>query len=233
MKQLEVCCADINSVYAAIDGGASRIELCTGLSEGGTTPSPAMIEAAVDSGIPVHVLIRPRSGDFVYNDAEKKIILADIRHARRIGVRAVVIGALTSSGDIDECFLSECLKEADGIRVTFHRAFDCCKNPFKAIDTLIKYGVDYILTSGLAESASMGAAMLQQLNVYAGNKIKIIAAAGISSKNIVHIASVTGCDEFHASARARHNNQSIGLFPDFIPTDATEVAAIMKQLQSL
>lgn len=233
MKQLEVCCADINSVYAAIEGGADRIELCTGLSEGGTTPSSALIKAAVDSGIPVHVLIRPRSGDFVYNDAEKKIILNDIRHARRIGVRAVVIGALTSDGDVDENFLAECIRAADGIKVTFHRAFDCCKNPFGAIDTLIKYGVDYILTSGMAESACAGADMLRQMNIYAGNKIKIIAAAGINSKNVAHIASVTGCDEFHASARIGHNNQPTGLFPDFIPTDAAEVAAIIKQLQTL
>lgn len=229
MKNLEICCADYNSVLAAIEGGAQRVELCTGLNEGGMTPSAGLIEAAVATGIRVHVLIRPRGGDFVYSDAEKRIMLSDIRIAKRCGVSGVVVGALNEDGAIDREFLDRCLDEAGGMSVTFHRAFDCCINPIETLDMLIDAGVDYLLTSGHAPDAMDGAPLLRNLMARASGRIKIIAAAGINSSNIERLADETGCMEFHASARRITDGGDDSLFPGFYASDAGEI----KQLRTI
>lgn len=223
MRNLEICCADYNSVLAAIEGGAQRVELCSGLNEGGMTPSAGLIEAAVATGIRVHVLIRPRGGNFVYSDAEKRIMLADIKMAKHCGVAGVVVGALDEEGDIDRVFLDRCIQEAGGMSVTFHRAFDCCRNPIETLDGLIDAGVDYLLTSGHAPNAMDGAPLLRNLMERASGGIKIIAAAGINSSNIGRLADETGCMEFHASARRINTDGNDGLFSGFHASDAGEI----------
>ena len=223
MRNLEICCADYNSVLAAIEGGAQRVELCSGLNEGGMTPSAGLIEAAVATGIRVHVLIRPRGGDFVYSDAEKRIMLSDIRIAKRCGVSGVVVGALDEDGAIDRVFLDRCIEEAGGMSVTFHRAFDCCCNPIETLDGLIYAGVDYLLTSGHAPNAMDGAPLLSNLMTRASGRIKIIAAAGINSSNIERLADETGCMEFHASARRINTGGNDSLFSGFYASDAGEI----------
>ena len=151
---LEVCCGDIQSIYAAKTGGAHRIELCSALSEGGVTPSAGLIREAVSSGIPaVHILIRPRGGDFLYSEDEIRLMETDIRCAVSSGVDGVVIGALTSDGDIDMTTCRRLIETAGDCSVTFHRAFDLCRNPQKALEDIISLGCDRILTSGLARSA--------------------------------------------------------------------------------
>lgn len=200
---LEICCGDIESVIAAAKGGADRVELCSALSEGGLTPSIGLIKAAVNiPGIRVHVLIRPRNGDFLYNDTERDIMISDIEAARKAGAHGVVIGALTPDGDIDIDTCSSLINAADGMDVTFHRAFDVCRNPEEALETIIKLGCTRILTSGQMPSAIEGTATLRRLNELASGRIILLAGAGVSSGNAKDIIIQTGISELHASARS-------------------------------
>ncbi|MDE5629436.1 MAG: copper homeostasis protein CutC [Muribaculaceae bacterium] len=232
MRKLEICCADINSVIAAKQGGAQRVELCTGLEEGGTTPSPALVEAAVATGMPVHVLIRPRGGDFVYSSLEKQIMLRDVEMAVRMGVKAVVVGALEANGCIDTGFLCDAVQAAGNAQVTFHRAFDRCAAPAEALEVLIENGVDYLLTSGCAPSAMQGAALLKSLVNQSNGRIEIIAAAGIKSSNLAQLISLTGCRHYHASARIVIPPVSPDpLFPPFFPADKNEVERLARLLK--
>lgn len=206
-RMLEICCGDIDSVIAAAQGGADRVELCSALSEGGLTPSTGLIQAAVNvPGIRVHVLIRPRSGDFLYNDAELDIMKADIRVARDIGAHGVVIGALTADGDIDLETCSALMEDAKGMDVTFHRAFDVCRNPGNALEQIIKLGCTRILTSGQAPSAAEGTGALRRLNELAGGRITLLAGAGVSVSNAEAIINEAGVSELHASARHTINS---------------------------
>ncbi len=200
---LEICCGDIESVIAAAKGGADRVELCSALSEGGLTPSIGLIKAAVNiPGIRVHVLIRPRNGDFLYNDTERDIMISDIEAARKAGAHGVVIGALTPDGDINIDTCSSLINAADGMDVTFHRAFDVCRNPEEALETIIKLGCTRILTSGQMPSAIEGTATLRRLNELASGRIILLAGAGGSSGNAKDIIIQTGIRELHASARS-------------------------------
>ena len=228
MKYLEICAADIRSVLAAKRGGADRVELCSGLEEGGVTPSTGLVKAAVSTGMRVHVLIRPRGGDFVYSDAEKNIMLADIRHMSELGVHAVVCGALTAEGTVDESFLADALEAAGKMEFTFHRAFDVVRDPHAALETLKKHGVNYLLTSGCARSAMEGASLIADLVKQAAGKPAVIAAAGISSANLAELSALTGCSHFHASARRvplADNDENL-LFAPSYPSDSSEVAAL-------
>ncbi len=199
---LEVCCGDLDSVLAAKAAGAQRIELCSALSEGGLTPSLGLIEAAVAAGIPtLHVLIRPRNGDFLYSDAEVDMMVRDITHAIQAGADGVVIGALTPDGDVDISACSRMIEAAQGRSVTFHRAFDLCREPETALEAIINLGCDRILTSGLAPSASAGVATLRRLNQLAGGRITILAGGGINATNAPEILRACNLTEVHASAK--------------------------------
>ncbi|WP_435052599.1 copper homeostasis protein CutC, partial [Paramuribaculum intestinale] len=151
---LEVCAGDIESVYAASRGGAQRVELCSALADGGITPSTGFIRQAVRvPGMKVHVLIRPRGGDFLYTPEEVASMTDDIVAAREAGAHGVVIGALTPDGDIDMDACRHMMEAAAGMNVTFHRAFDLCRDPFEALDDIIALGCNRLLTSGQAASA--------------------------------------------------------------------------------
>ncbi len=199
---LEVCAGDIESVYAAARGGAERVELCCALSEGGLTPSFGMIEEALKvEGIKVNVLIRPRSGDFVYSDEEVRVMVRDIEMCRKLGVNGVVFGALTPYGDIDMAACQKMAEAADGLHKTFHRAFDMCSNPHKAVEEITQLGCDRILTSGQAASAIDGANLIRELQEEYPYMI-FIAAGGVSPENVKKIVETTGVREVHASAKA-------------------------------
>lgn len=215
---LEICAADIGSVYAASRGGAERVELCCSLGDGGLTPSPGMIQQARRlSGIKVNVLIRPRSGDFVYSDAEARTMLADIEFCRKSGVDGVVFGALTPDGDIDMELCRRLSEAWEGMHRTFHRAFDMCRNPRRAVRDIISLGFDRILTSGLAASASEGASLIRKLQQEFPEVI-FIAAGGITPENAAMVAENAGVSEIHASAKEtvgstmiyRHEGVSMG-----------------------
>lgn len=199
---LEICCGSYVSAMAAKQAGAQRVELCSGLSEGGLTPSIGLIRAVCAiPGIVHHVLIRPRSGDFLYSIAEKDIIISDITAAVDAGADGVVVGALTADGAIDVPFLHDCVKAAQGRNVTFHRAFDLCASPFESICQIADAGCSRILTSGLAATAQAGIPMLCRLTDAAPDGLSIMAGCGVNAGNVARIIRETGVREVHASAR--------------------------------
>lgn len=201
-RALEVCVGSVESAIAARDGGAARIELCSALEIGGVTPSLGMIrEARKVEGIAMHVLIRPRGGDFLYTPEEVACMEQDIIVARECGADGVVIGALTADGDIDVAACRRLVKAADGIHVTFHRAFDMCNNPLKALEDIIALGCDRILTSGQAATAEAGLPMLCELVKAADGRLSIMPGCGVNSSNAATILNSCGAKEIHASAR--------------------------------
>ena len=208
MYKFEVCANSVESCVEAQRGGADRVELCAGIPEGGTTPSYGDIVMARKLLITtkLHVIIRPRGGDFLYSDLEREIMLEDVRMARRLGVDGVVFGVLTSDGDIDMDFMRQLMAESEGMSVTFHRAFDVCRNPFVALGQIIELGCDRILTSGQMPKAEDGVDLLKQLVEKAGDRIIIMPGCGVNAGNIAKIAQITGAKEFHFSARSKHES---------------------------
>ena len=201
MRKLEVCCGDLQSVRAAIEGGAHRVELCEALELDGLTPSEAMMESAIGMGIPVQVLIRVREGDFVYNKDEICKMRNDIRLARKLGAAGVVIGALMPDGSIDEEAIRCMMDEAEGLSVTFHRAFDVCHEPEEALEKIISLGCHRLLTSGQATTAEQGIPMLKKLVEQADDRIIIMPGAGVNPQNASRILEETGALEIHGSLR--------------------------------
>ena len=198
---LEVCTPDIGSVLAAQSGGARRIELCQGLTEGGLTPSGGLLQqVARMKGIETHVLIRPRGGDFLYTNEEVDVMLHDIHVVRAAGVAGIVTGALTSAGDVDGDIMQELIRAAGPMEVTFHRAFDVCRQPLDALHRIIQLGCRYLLTSGQAHTASQGQTLIRQLVSKADGAIAIMAGAGIRHDNVTSLVRATGVHYVHASA---------------------------------
>ena len=198
---LEVCCADLQSVRAAVEGGAHRVELCQALGLDGLTPSAGMTEQAVGMGIHVQVLVRPREGDFVYDRDEVLCMQRDIRHARRLGAGGVVIGALKPDGSIDAETVRRLVGEAEGLSITFHRAFDVCANPEEALEQIISLGCHRLLTSGQAATAEQGIPMIKKLVEQANGRLIIMPGAGVNPQNAWRILSETGASEIHGSLR--------------------------------
>lgn len=201
MKKLEVCCADIESVWAAKEGGAHRIELCEALELDGLTPSEELIRQAIATGMPVQVLIRVREGNFVYSPEEVETMAASIRLAKELGAHGVVIGALTPEGQVDKPAIARMMEEAEGMSVTFHRAFDVCRDPLQALEEIIALGCHRLLTSGQQHSAFAGIPLLRQLTTQAAGRIIIMPGAGVNPQNAMHILTETGATEIHGSLR--------------------------------
>lgn len=211
MYKFEICANSVESCVEAQRGGADRVELCAGIPEGGTTPSygDVVVARRVLTTTKLHVIIRPRGGDFLYSDLEKEIMLEDVRMARRLGVDGVVFGALTAEGDVDMEFMRQLMKEAEGMSVTFHRAFDVCRDPRVALEQIIELGCDRILTSGQMPKAEEGVELLRELVERAGERIIIMPGCGVNASNIAHIAEATGASEFHFSARSKRESDMI------------------------
>lgn len=206
--KLEICAGSWASALVAKVGGAYRIELCSGLDEGGLTPSAGLIrKVCALEGIKKHVLIRPRGGDFLYSHDEKEIILDDIKLACDLGVNGVVVGALLADGRIDNGFLCECVRAAGNVSVTFHRAFDLCAKPFEALEQICEAGCNRILTSGQAATAEDGIPMLHKLVEKAAGRLIIMPGCGVSPRNAARILRETGACEIHASARGSVESQ--------------------------
>ena len=199
---VEICCNSILSARNAKAGGANRIELCQALGEGGTTPSAAAIEYCVkELNLQTRVLIRPRGGNFVYDNDEMRVILRDIELAKRLGAHAVVVGFLTAEGDIDTENTRRAVEAADGMGITFHRAFDECSNPKEALEQIIDCGCHKLLTSGCKATAWEGREMLKKLLSQASRRIGIIGASGIRVDNVHQLVLETGLYEVHASLK--------------------------------
>lgn len=201
MKKLEVCCADIESVWAAKEGGAHRIELCEALELDGLTPSEELIRQTIATGMPVQVLIRVREGNFVYSSEEVETMAASIRLAKELGAHGVVIGALTPEGQVDKPAIARMMEEAEGMSVTFHRAFDVCRDPLQALEEIIALGCHRLLTSGQQHSAFAGIPLLRQLTTQTAGRIIIMPGAGVNPQNAMHILTETGATEIHGSLR--------------------------------
>jgi copper homeostasis protein len=200
---LEACVDSVESALAAQAGGADRVELCEGLLEGGTTPSAGLIEVCRERlRIPLHVLIRPRGGDFVYSDVETEVMRRDIALARRFGAQGVVLGALRPDGTVDVERTRELIGAARPLSVTFHRAFDFSPDADAALDALIALGVDRVLTSGQAASAVEGTQTLARLVMRAAGRIAILAGGGLSEENLAAVIVGSGVREVHVRATA-------------------------------
>lgn len=199
---LEICANSVASCLEAQKGGAYRVELCAAIPEGGTTPSYGDIALARELlDIKLNVLIRPRGGDFLYSALEQQIMCKDIQTALKLGADGVVIGCLTPEGEVDKERNRELIQAAEGMSVTFHRAFDMCREPFESLERIIELGCDRILTSGQQPKAAQGFRLLKQLVEKAGDRIIIMPGSGVNAQNIVRIAKDTGAKEFHLSAR--------------------------------
>jgi copper homeostasis protein len=186
---------------AAQAEGVQRIELCGPLHNGGTTPSAGLIARCSDELlVSVHVLIRPRSGNFVYTEDEMLIMAKDIAIAKELGVDGVVIGALTADGDIDAEMVSQLITMASPVRVGFHRAFDQVRDQDDALELLVSLQVDHILTSGGAHTAAAGAPRIKALVERAGDRIGIIAGGSITASNAANIVTSTGVHSVHGRA---------------------------------
>lgn len=198
---LECCCTDAAEAVEAMTGGAGRVELCEDLPCGGVTPGRGNIEETLRRvNIPVNVLIRARVGDFVYDETEIEAMIGSVRMCRELGVNGVVIGALRADGNVDTEAVGRLMAEAGGLHVTFHRAFDECADPFKALEDIIALGCDRLLTAGHASNVNDGEPTLKELNEKAAGRITILAGSGVRPGNIARLEALTGCKEFHSSS---------------------------------
>ena len=199
---LEVACNSLASALAAQDAGAGRIELCASLGEGGLTPSYATIALARERlRIPLYVLIRPRSGDFLYSDLEFETMVGDIESCARLGCDGVVVGALDADGNVALAQCRQLIAAAGRLGLTFHRAFDLAADPKRALEDIVTLGCARILTSGQCSTALAGAKLIRALIDQAAQRIVIMPGAGIDADNIAALRAQTGATEFHASAK--------------------------------
>ncbi len=197
-KLLEAC---VNSAHSAIEaqlGGADRVELCENMLEGGCTPSAGAIAyARKHLKIDLFVMIRPRGADFCYSDAEFGIMQEDVKLAKVLGADGVVFGILKPDGTIDSERMAKLAELARPMGITCHRAFDMTRDPFEALDALIALGIDRVLTSGQADSALLGAALIRNFITHAAGRIIIMPGHGIKEHNFAEAIRETGASEFH------------------------------------
>lgn len=205
-KKLEICCYSLLSCLNAQEGGADRIELCGSMPEGGVTPSFGTVKKAVESvEIPIYVMIRPRGGDFYFNTQEREVMKSDIQALKTLKPAGFVIGALNPDGSLAMEVIEEQLAEIGNFPITFHRAFDMCKNPEEAITILAGLGIENILTSGLYQNAEEGITNLTSFSAVANGKINIMAGSGVNPGNIPAIAQAQ-VNAFHFSAKRTFNS---------------------------
>ena len=243
--KIEVCIDNLESLHNAINGGADRIELCSSLALGGLTPSFGfMKKAAAISSIPVYAMIRPRQGDFLYDNDDISAMIEDIHAAKLAGLQGVVFGVLKGNGDIDMPLSTRLMKIANDndLGVTFHRAVDQCSNYKKAIENIAELGCERILTSGLAANAYDGIDVLTEMVKLANGRFEILAGAGVTAENAKEIIEKTGITEIHLSGKSTRPSKmklvldgvkmGAGDLDDFIVpvTDAKKIDAVRQQI---
>lgn len=246
--KFEICANSVESCLAAQEGGADRVELCAGIPEGGTTPSYGEIKLArkLLTKTKLHVIIRPRGGDFLYTPLELERMEEDIRICRELGVDGVVFGCLTEEGEIDREVNRRLVEQARPMSVTFHRAFDRTADPMKALEDIISLGCNRILTSGQQPKAIDGISLLAQLEKklkeYPLPPIQLLAGSGVNEENIRQIFDATSIHEYHFSARVnvvskmKHYNHEVYMGAkgadesNSLVTSAEKVRNTIKQL---
>lgn len=237
---LEIAANSLASAVAAAEAGANRIELCSSLGEGGITPSYATIALARERlRIPLYVLIRPRAGDFRYNEFEIDTMLGDVEQCSRLGCDGVVIGALDADGNIELAQCRQLIAVAGKLGVTFHRAFDVARDPEQALEDIVALGCERILTSGQGATATEGVALIRTLVERSARRIVIMPGAGINAGNIGSLCARTGAAEFHASAKRtldsgmRYRPERLpNLQGDEIRSDREEIRRMLAALAS-
>jgi copper homeostasis protein len=215
---VEVCVDSLDSAIAAERGGAARVELCAGLAEGGVTPSAGLIATARQKlAIGLHVMIRPRAGDFYYSADEFDVMRRDVLMAKQLGAEGVVFGILDADANIDVQKTRVLVDLARPLSVTFHRAFDMSADLFRSLEQVRETGADRILTSGGAQTAVEGAATLRRLVEQAGEHVRIMACGGINDQNVRTVLERTAAREIHVGLRTataspmRYRNENISM----------------------
>ncbi len=217
---LECCVDSVESAINAAQGGADRLELCSGLVIGGITPTLSLYDRIRrHTDLPIRALIRPRFGDFLYTGEEISVMEGDIRSFRRAGAQGVVIGCLTADGSLNLEAMKRLIDAADGMPVTLHRAFDMSRDPLETLEQAKALGVDTILTSGQADICIHGIPLLNRLYEQAAGGITILAGAGINEEAVRVLLERTSLTAFHMSGkqvlesamRFRNPNVSMGL----------------------
>ncbi|PVY43747.1 copper homeostasis protein CutC [Pontibacter virosus] len=227
---LEICIDSVASALAAEQGGAQRVELCDYLAGGGTTPSAGMIALVRERiSIGLHVLIRPRRGDFLYSEPEFEVMKRDIQVCRELGADGVVIGMLAKEGSIDTARTQELIEVAGPLSITFHRAFDLTPDPLRALDELLQLKVDRLLTSGQQETALQGVELIRELNERAAGKLIVMPGGGVTPANVQALVSRTGAREVHASVR-RSLESGMTFRKDYPPMSSNRVLSEFEQL---
>lgn len=241
---IEVCVDSVESAIAAERGGAGRVELCDNLLEGGTTPSAGAIEVARQNlNIPLHVIIRPRGGDFCYSDTEFEIMKRDIGFAKQLGADGVVIGILNPDGEVDTKRTRTLIELARPLSVTFHRAFDMTRDPFQALEDVIAAGCNRILTSGQEASVLEGLDLIVELVRRAGNRIIIMPCGGLNERNVKKVIAESGASEIHVTgfvkveSEMRYRNEHVFMGgalrpPEYLRslTDAEKINRVKRAL---
>ena len=202
--QLEICAETVQACSAATEGGAHRIEICSALAQGGLTPSHALIHSAIEAGngLPVHVLLRPRGGNFIYSEVEFKLICEDLEHSAALGVSGFVVGFLNPDGAIDEARTAAIVKLAQGREVTFHRAFDHARDLSEALEHIIALGCHRVLTSGGKPTVREGMHTIAALANQAAGRICIAAGGGVTPAVAAELLRLAKVD-LHVSLRRR------------------------------
>ena len=236
--KLEIIGFNIESCMAAQESGAHRVELCDNPSEGGTTPSCGFIKAARKKlSIDLYIMIRPRGGDFLYSDDEFEIMKTDIELCRQSGCNGIVTGILKKDGSVDQKRCRELVDLAYPLGVTFHRAFDRTKDPFKALEDVIECGCERILTSGQQPKAVNGVQIITELITLAEDRIIIMPGSGVNSENIIFLAEKTGAKELHSSAgiylqsEMNYSNISMNESLKYITVNKEEVKSMVELLE--
>lgn len=237
---IEIATSDFATTKSAVKGGADRIELCANLAEGGTTPSFGTIKQCREAfSVSLFPIIRPRGGDFLYTEDEFQVMIQEVGLCKQLGCDGVVIGLLNADGTIDIKRTSLLVNAAYPLGVTFHRAFDRCKDPLAALEQLMEIGCERILTSGQQPAAPEGVELIAELNSIADGRIIIMPGSGVRKENIRMLAEKTGCTEFHSSLRGKEASKMEFLHPAFKESgesymnnaiDAEEVRALRDAL---
>lgn len=233
---LEICVFNTATAIAAEKAGADRIELCENYANGGTTPSYGYLKTVREQiSIPVFPMIRPRGGDYFHSADEIGIIRKDILLCKELGFEGVVFGLLNQDGTIDRENTARLTEAAYPLEVTFHRAFDRCKDPLEALETIIDCGCNRILTSGQEPKVTEGLALVKKLVELANDRIIIMPGSGLNSSNLASIISTAGVSEVHTSARIRipsttlYRNEKMPEDFDLDFVDAVEIRKIKAQ----
>lgn len=244
---LEICADSAACAVAAVEAGAGRIELCAGMSEGGITPSAGLIELCRERlSVPLHVMLRPRGGDFVYDRGEIDVMRRDLAIIREVGAEGVVLGILRPDGRVDVEATRRLVEEARPLTVTFHRAFDLSRDAHEAIDDLMAAGADRVLSSGRARTALQGMDVLATMVRRAGDALVVMAGGGVRANVVADLVKHTGVTEVHARPVERHlsggyHNMDVvlgglvsaGGLPERDVIDRSAVAALRQALDAV